>query len=498
MTASETTYSSQVFGGLGSNLDCSNLVLLITDANLVIRMDLSMQRTNLSNGPAEDQFFDLPEFDIDNFTANNEDLGNDTVFISALASLEPVTGINDACVTTMENSTTDPGPQASNGGQQTQGPRSPTPDVKSGRETKRKRSSIACRACHDKRVRCDAVSCGLPCSNCRLRSAECSFIDSKRCRSVHESYAWFRLFRMIINFPVFCRGRHGRFEESKRNGSRRTPSQQQIVTRSQVTYDSTMPPHESFTRPHIETVPRGESRSGTNLSGSFRCSNSIADCGQMIHIGESSLFSWLLSDRLDSEKVHQTIKLGLNDMGYATSETTGDDKRLIGSQRLEKCLLDSFCQNFLPLYPVLNKDKFISRWISGKVSPLLKQTIFFIGALHAQISIITNAGFSCRQDATEYFYHKARHLYDNDVELDRVTIVQSTFMLQFRFGPAPSHRDCFWWASMAISVAQTIGMHRSTKNTTISPEDRRLWKKIWWLLFVNHSSLSFTFLGSSD
>lgn len=466
--------------------------MLIVVANLVSRIDLSMERTNLSNGPAEDQFFDLPEFDIDSFTENNEDLGNDAVFISALASLQPVTGINDACITTIDNSATAPEPQASNADQQTQMPESPSPVVVSSRETKRKRSSIACRACHDKRVRCDAASRGLPCSNCRVRSAECSFIDSKRYRSVYESYVWFRLFRLIANFPVFVRGRHGRFEISKRNGTRRTPSQQHVGTPSQqVTNDSTTPPYEPFARPHIETVSRGEIRSGSNPNGSGRCSNSMADCGQMVHIGESSLFFWLLSDRLDSKQVHRTIELGLNDMGYVTSEITGDDKRLIESQRLEKCLLDSFCQNFLPLYPILNKDKFINRWISGKVSPLLKQTIFFIGALHAPISIITNAGFSSRQDATEYFYHKARHLYDNDVELDRVTIVQSTFMLQFRFGPTPSHRDCFWWASMAISVAQTIGMHRSTRNTTISAEDRRLWKKIWWLLFVNYPPVSF-------
>lgn len=45
---------------------------------------------------------------------------------------------------------------------------------------KKKRSSIACRACHDKRVRCDAVVRGLPCSNCEDRAIECVFRNSKR------------------------------------------------------------------------------------------------------------------------------------------------------------------------------------------------------------------------------------------------------------------------------------------------------------------------------
>jgi hypothetical protein len=55
-------------------------------------------------------------------------------------------------------------------------------DPKADGEIKRKRSSIACKACHDKRVRCDAAAQGLPCSNCRFRNAECVFIDSKRNR----------------------------------------------------------------------------------------------------------------------------------------------------------------------------------------------------------------------------------------------------------------------------------------------------------------------------
>jgi hypothetical protein len=49
---------------------------------------------------------------------------------------------------------------------------------------KRKRSSIACKTCHHRRVRCDAALGGLPCSNCRFREAECVLIDSKRSRCV--------------------------------------------------------------------------------------------------------------------------------------------------------------------------------------------------------------------------------------------------------------------------------------------------------------------------
>lgn len=38
---------------------------------------------------------------------------------------------------------------------------------------KRKRSAIACTVCHDRKVRCNAASNGIPCSNCILDGTPC-------------------------------------------------------------------------------------------------------------------------------------------------------------------------------------------------------------------------------------------------------------------------------------------------------------------------------------
>lgn len=51
-------------------------------------------------------------------------------------------------------------------------------------QTRRKRSSIACQPCHNRRVRCDAAAGGRPCSNCRFRDLDCVLINSKRTRYV--------------------------------------------------------------------------------------------------------------------------------------------------------------------------------------------------------------------------------------------------------------------------------------------------------------------------
>ena len=55
----------------------------------------------------------------------------------------------------------------------------------SGRTVKR-RASKACHCCRSRKVRCDVVESGIPCTNCRLDEVECIVTEGKRRR---KSYA---------------------------------------------------------------------------------------------------------------------------------------------------------------------------------------------------------------------------------------------------------------------------------------------------------------------
>lgn len=234
---------------------------------------------------------------------------------------------------------------------------------------------------------------------------------------------------------------------------------------------------------------------GSEATGSLQQigQNPVPVSLHIVHVGESSGFSWLVSGRRDSQSLHRIVDEAQGKNGYGAddhSQAVDSTNEAPTGADLEQDLFGSFCQNFLPLYPIVNKKDLLKCWEMGTVPPLLKHCILFIGALHAPRSLLTAAGFSERREATEMYYRKARHVYDNTEGLDRVCLVQSMFMLQFRFGPATDHRDCFWWAGAAVNLAQTIGMHRSTKSMALRSEEHRLWKKIWWLLFVLLPSLS--------
>ncbi len=229
---------------------------------------------------------------------------------------------------------------------------------------------------------------------------------------------------------------------------------------------------------------------GPDPVGSSLCArraSTTTDKSQTMHVGESSLFSWLVNDGTDRKRLHRT----LDETHLQPDETASlrqgaiEGGDALVSPELENKLLVSFFENFYPVHPIVNKNNLVEAWKTGSVSPLLKQTVLLTGCLHTHVAVLIDAGFPNKQDAVEMFYQKARRLYDNDVEVDRVIIIQSLFMLQFRYGSATGHRDNLWWASAAVALAQIIGMHRSTKDTTMNPEERRLWKKIWWLLFVS-------------
>lgn len=75
-------------------------------------------------------------------------------------------------------------------------------DERSTRPVKR-RASKACQCCRSRKVRCNVVEHGAPCTNCRLDQVECVITESKRKRYVGQyiRYPW----RLILLTCLDCR-----------------------------------------------------------------------------------------------------------------------------------------------------------------------------------------------------------------------------------------------------------------------------------------------------
>jgi hypothetical protein len=76
-------------------------------------------------------------------------------------------------------------------------------------------------------------------------------------------------------------------------------------------------------------------------------------------------------------------------------------------------------------------------------------------------------------------------------------LIQSSLLFSFWFQDAEDVKQSWYWTGVAISIAQTIGIHRNPdgngkkKNKAISERQRRNWRNLWWACFYRDTWLAF-------
>ena len=153
---------------------------------------------------------------------------------------------------------------------------------------------------------------------------------------------------------------------------------------------------------------------------------------------------------------------------------------------LQTCLpvIQAYFQWFHPGFPVLDRPAIARRLMTMDISPLLFQAMLFIGATYCNEEAIVAIGFRDRSEAKSLLYTRARLLFHADWEKDQITLLQALFLLSFWRGEPSDVRDVRYWLGVAITQAETCGLHRSTKLTTRDPQMARLRRRIWWSIYT--------------
>lgn len=124
-------------------------------------------------------------------------------------------------------------------------------------------------------------------------------------------------------------------------------------------------------------------------------------------------------------------------------------------------LIRAFFELVHPAYPVFDRKRFTTLYHQGKASPLVLQTIFFMGFTVGPDSLIQESGYSSRTMARKTHYLRAKLLYDIDYDTDTLNVAASLLIIGFWwFGPEDQKENCYW-VGCASQVAQSLGMHRS-------------------------------------
>ncbi|KAL5614440.1 hypothetical protein BROUX41_004545 [Berkeleyomyces rouxiae] len=359
---------------------------------------------------------------------------------------------------------------------------------------RRQRASRACETCHARKVRCDAASLGVPCTNCVAFQVECRIPRPKRKKA-----------------PNAAQVRESDSEDDPANPAPQVlppppPRQASLVSRP-LQHRELKPVHTDQGTPSgpvatYETMKHELAQdSYLALTKPKFIRAPITEAGRVAFLGESSNLNLLVHEKGSAaDAVHYPLPDNVRGSRMRVDELDSLELDilqqrgafLLPPRALCDEIVDAYFKYVHPIMPLLNKTRFMNRYRNPKNPPslFLLQSVLLAGSRVCTNRQLLDANGSATPAALT-FYKRAKALYDANYEDDRVTIVQALVLMGWYWeGPEDVTKNVFYWTNMAVTVAQGSGMHRSVENSQLSKADKRLWKRVWWVLFSRDRSVA--------
>nr|ABD51992.1 FarA [Aspergillus nidulans] len=361
---------------------------------------------------------------------------------------------------------------------------------------RRQRASRACETCHARKVRCDAASLGVPCTNCVAFSIECRIPTPKRKKSQAKP-------REVGDSNGD--GDDKSQSQEKREESLPMPGKDAFGYQNSNTSNTNAMAVNGMPVTTLTEAQAAQQASQNSTYAQFMkpkfARAPIKEAGRVAYLGESSNLSLLVQDRHGTtDVVHYPLPPNIRGSRARVSDLDNLELDilhqrgafLLPPKSLCDELVDAYFKWVAPVVPIVNRSRFMRQYRDPKNPPslLLLQAILLAGSRVCTNPQLMDANGSTTPAAMT-FYKRAKALYDANYEDDRVTIVQALVLLGWYWeGPEDVTKNVFYWTRVAIIVAQGSGMHRSVESSQLSKPDKRLWKRIWWTLFTRDRSVA--------
>ncbi|KAL1894052.1 hypothetical protein Sste5346_006194 [Sporothrix stenoceras] len=194
---------------------------------------------------------------------------------------------------------------------------------------------------------------------------------------------------------------------------------------------------------------------------------------------------------------------------------------------VQKVLLRCYFHHVHSFLPILHAGEFVYEYETRgpqKVNLLLLWSMFFAASNFLSDDEVRDAGYASRKAMKHAMYSRAKALYDTDYEKNKIPLIQSVILLAFWFVDAEDRNGSWHWIGIAISLCQTIGLHRTLylerrqqrrqrtdgaapmacQGPTPPAQRRmlsssalldngccRLWRLIWWTCYFRDTWLSY-------
>src|SRR5690242_1056902 len=90
---------------------------------------------------------------------------------------------------------------------------------------------------------------------------------------------------------------------------------------------------------------------------------------------------------------------------------------------------------------------------------------------------------------------QSQALYDAEYEKNKIILIQAVLLMGFWYADTEDRLGPWHWNGIAISLCQTVGLHRQPDASVNNPPysssiDQNLWKHLWWSCFFREAWLS--------
>ncbi|KAK2773146.1 hypothetical protein FQN52_001845 [Onygenales sp. PD_12] len=366
-----------------------------------------------------------------------------------------------------------------------------TPRVPAEGSLKRKRPA-ACVHCHQRKVRCDARVVGIPCSNCRSSGKSDCRIHEKKKRALVRS--------LRHPVPIRCaplsssNGPPGpaQTNPSSAHPSRSTPS---------PTSPNTRPPKSGGPQSRAQELPaftegttpdsqdddetRELERHLVKILDEEDHQGIIQKGVRVIYVGQDVSNMNFLFRQQHGDQNDGVYHFPANEISkqYIRNklEQIPRDAFVLPEQSLADELVDAYFTHINPGCPIIEEDVFMAQY-KGR-DPSDPPSLLILQAI-----LLAGAHVSCprpqRDSLKASFFRRAKILFEARVERNRDILVQAALLLTWYSDRVDDDvaANSHFWVGVAARIATGLGMHRNAGSSRMLPLDKRMWRRVWWIL----------------
>ncbi|KAH7209293.1 fungal-specific transcription factor domain-containing protein [Fusarium oxysporum] len=366
--------------------------------------------------------------------------------------------------------------------------------------SRRRTNGRACITCHQRKVRCDILEKGTPCSHCQIQNKpNCTIYEKKKKRSSRASNS--------RPSPVPLQPRHSSQQpqpQPQRHHHHHQRQQPQCLTAPatprataalwpEVAVDPIARP--SSSTGHYQHDSPSTMQDSAENEETYETRNLADFIGQDLpKVGEISrserlYFIGTEFSNLNHLVRHRALRRDQKDVLHFGTRRLARKVPSVPEEALKlppKALADELVTAYFahvnPGFPIVDEDEFMTSYNGSDVPKLvslpLLNAIFLVGA-----HVLSSTREDCRA-STYTFFRRAKMLFDYRFEQHRETYLQVALLLTWQCDNLEDIVDNSWhWIGIGARTAFGMGMHRDARSSTLNTIDKRQWVRLWWCLF---------------